>query len=123
MTIRPASPSDAEAVRQLVNDAYGHYVARIGKPPGPMLDDYGRRIAAGQVWVLEDAGALRGLLVLEDLEGGALLLDNMAVDPSAQGKGYGRALMTFAEQEALACSHVLLAHGRVFLLASGIEHV
>lgn len=27
------------------------------------------------------------------------------------------------EQEALACSHVLLAHGRVFLLASGIEHV
>ncbi len=98
--IRPARPEDAEPVRQLVQDAYGHYTARLGKTPGPMLDDYGRRIADGQTWVLEDDGALAGVLVLEDTEGGALLLDNVAVAPVMQGKGHGRALIAFAEAEA-----------------------
>ena len=103
--IRPARPEDTDAVHQLVEDAYGHYVARIGKPPGPMLDDYARRIADGQAWVLENAGELAGVLVLEDAEGGVLLLDNVAVAPSAQGKGYGRALVTFAEAEAHRRGH------------------
>ncbi len=103
--IRPARPEDAPAVRQLVQDAYGHYVARMGKPPGPMLDDYDRRIADGQAWVLEDEGRLAGVLVLEDVSGGALLLDNVAVAPSAQGKGYGRALVAFAEVEARRRGH------------------
>lgn len=98
--IRPARPEDGDAVRQLVLDAYGHYVARMGKPPGPMLDDYDRRIADGQAWVLEEGGQLAGMLVLEDQGDGALLLDNVAVAPSAQGKGYGRALVAFAEAEA-----------------------
>ena len=97
--IRPARPHDAEAIRQLVRDAYGRYVARLGKPPGPMLDNYAQRIAAGQAWVLQDGDALVGLLVLEDAAG-ALLLDNVAVAPGAQGKGHGRALVAFAEAEA-----------------------
>ena len=33
--------------------AYVHYVERIGKPPGPMLDDYAALIAAGAVHVLD----------------------------------------------------------------------
>ncbi len=103
--IRPARPEDADAVRRLVQGAYGHYAARMGKPPGPMLDDYVRRIADGQAWVLEDAGELVGVLVLEDAEGGALLLDNVAISPSAQGKGYGRALVGFAEAEARRRGH------------------
>ena len=98
--IRLARPEDSEAVRRLVCDAYARYVERLGKPPGPMLDDYDRRIAAGQAWVLEDGGSIAGMLVLEDAEGGALLLDNVAVAPAAQGKGHGRALVAFAEDEA-----------------------
>src|SRR4051795_10350644 len=82
-TIRPALPEDADPVRQLVQDAYSHYVARIGKPPGPMLDDYHWRIADGQTWVLEENGQLVGVLVLEDVPGGTLLLDNVAVAPGA----------------------------------------
>ena len=103
--IRCARPGDADAMRQLVQDAYGHYIARMGKPPGPMLDDYDRRIADGQAWVLEEGGRLAGLLVLEDAEGSALLLDNVAVAPSAQGKGHGRALVAFAEEEARRRGH------------------
>lgn len=87
--IRPNRPEDADAIRRPVQDAYGHYDARLGKPPGPMLDDYDRRIADEQAWVLEEDGRLAGVLVLEDTEDGALLLDNVAVAPSAQGKGTG----------------------------------
>jgi hypothetical protein len=28
-----------------MNHAYRHYIARIGKPPGPMLDDYAVRVS------------------------------------------------------------------------------
>jgi len=108
--IRPARPEDAKAVHQLVQDAYGHYVARLGKPPGPMLDDYAQRIMDGQLWVLDKAGALAELMVLENGQDGTLLLDNVAVAPSAQGKGYGQRLVAFVETEARlsGCSKVRL---------------
>lgn len=65
-----------------------------------MLDDYARRIAAGQAWLLEEHGKPAGVLVLEDVGDGALLLDNVAVSPAAQHRGHGRALIAFAEAEA-----------------------
>ncbi len=64
-----------------------------------MRDDYARRIAANQVWVLEQGGEIIGLVVLEE-QPGHLLLENVAVLPREHGKGYGRRLITFAEQEA-----------------------
>lgn len=97
--IRLAHATDAAIVRDVVHAAYAHYVARIGKPPGPMLDDYPARIADGQAWVLEDAGRIAGVLVLQE-QTGSLLLDNIAVRPECQGAGHGRALMAFAEAEA-----------------------
>jgi GNAT superfamily N-acetyltransferase len=92
-------PPEADAVRDAVHEAYRHYIERIGKPPGPMLDDYAQRIAAGQTWVFEDAGAIAGILVLEQGPDG-FLLDNIAVRPGWQGKGVGRALIEFTEAEA-----------------------
>jgi len=55
------------------------------------------RIAAGQAWVLEDGGALVGVVVLEDHDD-ALLLDNIAV--ATRGMGHGRTLLDFIEAEA-----------------------
>jgi ribosomal protein S18 acetylase RimI-like enzyme len=97
--IRAANATDVEAVRNVVGAAYDHYVARIGKPPGPMLDNYAKRIADRQTWVLEDDGRIVAILVLEQGPSG-LLLDNIAVMPDSQGKGFGRALIGFAEAEA-----------------------
>jgi ribosomal protein S18 acetylase RimI-like enzyme len=97
--IRPARNGEADTVSAVVNAAYQHYIARIGKPPGPMLDDYAQRIADGQTWVLEDAGQIAGILILEETAAG-FLLDNIAVPPQCQGKGYGRVLIEFAEAEA-----------------------
>jgi ribosomal protein S18 acetylase RimI-like enzyme len=100
--IRRARAGEADAVSAVVHAAYQHYIARIGKPPGPMLDDYAQRIADGQTWVLEDAERIAGILVLEETPAG-MLLDNIAVLPEYQGKGIGRALLEFAEAEARQC--------------------
>ncbi len=97
VSIRPADAADLPAVERIVRDAYTMYIARIGKKPGPMLDDYAALIRAQCVWV---AGApVAGLVVLL-AEPDHLLLDNVAVDPAAQGRGLGRALITFAGEEA-----------------------
>lgn len=97
---RQARPDEADAIRRVVHDAYAHYVERIGKPPGPMLDDYPRRIRDGQAWVLESHGLIVGLVVLEDDGPDSLLLDSIAVVPSEQGQGIGRQLIAFTENEA-----------------------
>lgn len=102
--IRKAVAADAGAVRAIVLAAYERYVALIGSPPGPMLDDYAARIAADQAWVLEDARGIAGVLVLED-DPDCCLLDNIAVAPDRQGAGLGRVLLDFAEQQALASGH------------------
>ena len=97
--IRPAETADAPAVAACVAAAYEMYVTRIGKPPGPMLDDYAAVIARHRVFVLGAAGAVIGALVLIRQAGG-LLLDNVAVHPDHQGRGLGRRLIDFAEAEA-----------------------
>ena len=97
--IRAAIASDAPAIGQIVEQAYRHYIPRIGKPPGPMLDDYNARISEGVVWVIEEGSAISGTIVLLPRPG-YLLLDNIAVAPARQGSGFGRRLLAFAEAEA-----------------------
>ena len=99
-TIRPATEADLAAVERVVRDAYRVYIPRIGKPPGPMLDDYAARIRDGSLSVLEDGdGAVAGILLLL-AKAGHLFLLNIAVHPDFQGQGFGHLLMAFAEQEA-----------------------
>lgn len=98
-SIRPAGASDLPAIVRIVSAAYEKYVVRIGKPPGPMLDDYPSHIRAHTAWVIEIAGRVGGIIVLLPKDD-HLLLDNVAVDPALQGRGIGRALMAFAEKEA-----------------------
>ena len=97
MHIRPADATDLAEVERIVQAAFGMYVARIGKPPGPMLDDYAALIRSHAVWV---AGVPIGGLIVLLPEADHLLLDNIAVDPQAQGTGLGRRLMQFADAEA-----------------------
>lgn len=97
--LRPATPEDVSAIEAVVRAAYAHYVPRIGREPGPMLDDYAGLVRQGQVNVATRGGTVEGVLVLT-FERDALLLGNMAVAPAAQGQGLGRRLMTFAEEVA-----------------------
>jgi GNAT superfamily N-acetyltransferase len=101
---RLAVPADRQAIEALVEAAYGHYVERIGRKPGPMVDDYARLIADGHVRVAERDGSIVGLVVLIPEEG-CMLLDNIAVDPALKGKGLGKALMMFAEEQARSAGY------------------
>jgi ribosomal protein S18 acetylase RimI-like enzyme len=97
--LRRATSTDARAVTALVRAAYGKYVPRIGREAKPMTADYHAAIAAHQFWVVEDAGALVAALELIPAAD-HLLIESVAVAPDRQGRGIGRALVTFAEVEA-----------------------
>ncbi len=97
--IRPAAPRDAPDIAEIVANAYRYYIPRIGKPPGPMLDDYTAHVADGVVWVIEFGPEIAGILVLLPRPD-HMLLDNIAVAPDRQGQGLGRRLLAFAEDEA-----------------------
>ena len=96
---RPATLEDIHAVQEIVQHAYSPYVSRIGREPGPMLDDYAALIAANRVHVVEQDGTVQGLVVLIP-EHDAMLLDNVAVAPAARGTGIGRTMLQHAERTA-----------------------
>jgi L-amino acid N-acyltransferase YncA len=98
--IRAATATDVSAIADIVDEAYRHYIARIGKPPGPMLDDYVARVLEGMVWVLEEGSVIAGIIVLLPATD-YLLLDNIAVSSARQGSGLDRRLLAFTEAEAL----------------------
>jgi ribosomal protein S18 acetylase RimI-like enzyme len=94
-----ARPADAGAITALVDEAYGHYVERIGRKPGPMTWDYADMIRAWDVTVAESGGAIVGLLMVGPTDEG-YVVENVAVDPSHQGTGLGRILLELAEAKA-----------------------
>jgi len=88
-------------VTACVQAAYRHYVARNGKYPAPMRDDYARVIAEHDVTIAERGGEIVGVLVVKEAAEG-FLLDNVAVRPGCQGLGLGRRLLELAEDKARA---------------------
>lgn len=96
--IRLAIASDESSIRDCAEQAYARYVPVIGRKPAPMLADYAAQIAAGIVYVATDAnGSLLGFIVFY-VSAGQLLLENVAVLPSAAGQGVGKSLIAFCEQ-------------------------
>jgi ribosomal protein S18 acetylase RimI-like enzyme len=99
--IRRASTADVEALRELARSAYLPYVEAIGVRPAPLDADYDAivRDPSHEVWVAERGSAVVGLLVLVT-HVDHLLVENVAVAPSAQGTGVGTGLLDLAEARA-----------------------
>jgi len=91
--------SDAARVGAIARAAYAKYVPRIGREPQPMVADFPMHIGHGVVTVVEAEGKLRGFMVAWP-QADAYLIDNIAVDPAAQGQGLGRKLIDHAVGEA-----------------------
>jgi ribosomal protein S18 acetylase RimI-like enzyme len=105
LTPRLAGPHDLPTVTDLNAAAYAKYADRMNHPPGPVQHDYSPELEAGQVWLVgEPAVAVLVLVPGTD----HLLVNDIAVHPSAQGRGIGRRLMAFAEQQARAAGLGLL---------------
>jgi N-acetylglutamate synthase-like GNAT family acetyltransferase len=97
--LRAATDADAAEVATLVDDAYAHWVERLGTVPRPMTEDYAEVIRERRVTVAESDGAIVGVLVLDVTDEG-FVIDNVAVHPSVRGTGLGRTLLELAESEA-----------------------
>jgi N-acetylglutamate synthase-like GNAT family acetyltransferase len=91
--IRQALEPDVSAIESLANEAYSHYIARIGKPPGPTTDNYHLLVEKHYVWVLVLDDEIVGLLALVP-EPNRMLLDNVAIRPARQRSGLGRYLIS-----------------------------
>lgn len=98
--IRPTEPADAETIQAIAEEAFALYLPRMnGQKPAPMLEDYAALIQKNQVYVLQKAYTVCAYLVIIP-ESDTMWLDNVAVAKNSQGQGYGRALITYAEQTA-----------------------
>lgn len=97
--MRPAVADDVADLRAVAVAAYERYVPRIGRYPAPMTADYAQVVREGRVWVATDNGVLVGLAVLVP-QPDHLLLDNIAVSPSAQGQNIGTRMLILAEDQA-----------------------
>jgi ribosomal protein S18 acetylase RimI-like enzyme len=98
---RQANPVDKEVIQRISADAYvPAYMAVLGTIPKPATEDYGPRVDKGEVWILEVQGEPTGIAVLEE-SADHLLIYSIAVKPDAQRKGYGAALLDFADQRAI----------------------
>ncbi len=97
--IQRARPEDAAFIRRIAIAAYSPYIRRIGRKPAPMLADFPALIAAGEVWTISEIADIAGFIVMRS-GGESLHVENVAVDPEQHGRGFGRALLSFAEDEA-----------------------
>jgi GNAT superfamily N-acetyltransferase len=99
LALRPAVPADVDVIRAVAVAAYEGYVSRIGQMPAPMIADYDRSVRDGNVWSVVEGTEVAGFTVLIVAQD-HLLLENVAVLPSKQGRGIGTLLLDLAEQQA-----------------------
>ena len=98
--VRQAGGADVAEVERVVAAAYTPWVDVMGGArPVPMDADYAALTAAGEVWVVEEDGSTVGILVLR-VEPEHLLLENVAIDPAAQGRGLGARLLAHVDDHA-----------------------
>lgn len=97
--IRTATAADAAAIRDLTRAAYARWVPVIGREPLPMRADYEAAVRDHRIDLLLVGGRLVGLVEMID-GGDHLLIENVAVDPTVQGRGHGRRMLDHAEAVA-----------------------
>jgi ribosomal protein S18 acetylase RimI-like enzyme len=98
-TIRAASAADVDVISAIARAAYSKYVPRIGQAPAPTLADFAAHVARDAVVVIETGGQARGFMIAWP-ETRAYFIDNIAIDPAAQGSGLGRRLIEYVVGEA-----------------------
>lgn len=99
ITLRPALHGDGRQLAEIAQEAYGKYLDLVDEPPAPLLLDYEEVAAAGRTHVALGGHRLLGMVTVEHQDD-HLVLRNLAVRPSAQGRGIGRRLVAMVEEMA-----------------------
>ena len=106
--VRLAVPSDAEAIAEVLFEAFSvyreNYTPEAFEIVTPSVDEIKRRFAEGPRWVAEISGEILGTVsVTTEPEG--LYVRSMAVRPEAQGRGTGHKLLAAVNEYADASEH------------------
>lgn len=94
-----AELSDVEAIQGLVCEAYEPYIESIGRAPAPLEDDYQGIVGEGRALIARRAGKIVGLLITA-IHPDHVLVENVAVAASEQGRGLGTFLLALADDQA-----------------------
>ena len=103
LTIRDAVVADATEVARIAGEAYTQYVARMGKPPAPMIANFAQHIQADTVLLAETkttgkaASTVVGFAIIIEKANG-YWLENIAVGDGWRGRGVGKQLLAAAEK-------------------------
>jgi ribosomal protein S18 acetylase RimI-like enzyme len=97
--IRRARRPDAPAIRELTRSAYAKWVPLIGHEPTPMTADYDRAVREHMIDLLFVDAELTALVETAS-KADHLVIENVAVSPAFQGRGYGGFLLDHAEHLA-----------------------
>ena len=101
LVVETAKAEDVPAIKPMVDAAYSKYIERLGKLPAAMTADYDKLVETHSLYVLRVGSNVVGS-VLISTDNDSMKVNNLVVDPSAQGRGYGRVLMDHAEDMARA---------------------
>lgn len=97
---RRAGAADVATVAAITDAAYAKWVPVIGRKPKPMVADHAAAIRDHIVELASLDDSIVGLIELIPAAD-HLLLENIAIDPAAQGRGIGRHLMRRVEERAV----------------------
>jgi len=97
--VRLARPADSAELAVIAREAYGKYAGLLDEPPAPTLLDYEAVASSGRTYVAVEDGVVHGMVTVEESDG-YLVLRNLAVRPSSQGRGIGTRLALMVEELA-----------------------
>jgi ribosomal protein S18 acetylase RimI-like enzyme len=97
--VRLAREADIDDVEQVVAAAFAAFTARTGIVPAPRSLDWPTVVSALAASVAVQEDRVVGVLVVWP-HPDHLLIDTLAVDPAAQGRGIGSALLAHADRLA-----------------------
>jgi len=99
LVVETAKAEDVPAIKLMVDAAYSKYIERLGKLPAAMTADYDKLVETQSLYVLRVGSNMVGSVLLSR-DDDSIKVNNLVVDPSAQGRGYSRVLMDYAEDMA-----------------------
>ena len=103
LVVETAKAEDVPTIKPMIDAAYSKYIERLGKLPAAMTADYDKLVETQSLYVLRVSGNVVGSILLSR-DDDSIKVNNLVVDPSAQGRGYSRVLMDHAEDMARAQS-------------------